>query len=374
MDLRHAGPAIASHSAAATPPAPKFDPVWADAGRRAGPAAGGVPPLILGSAGSGAGAVPPWPGMAAGRAPPMAIPMDPKAYGAAVSGHAAALILFSVSWCAPCKVFKEEFEHAVTAVQEVNEDVVVGTVDCEAFPQFRAWEQIKEFPTVKFFRQGVSDPRQYTGAWSEAPLVQWVRQQFGLAPAAPPPSPPLISAAEQSAYLRAMRAMVERVRSPGGGTDGGRRGQGGGAGGGALVPTTDAASLSGETVDAQADASAARMADLSSSLAPLVGRMNGVQQTKFWERIRRAAAPGGGAAAATPPQSERQSFARRLAAEATRAETLGRLKADGFGDGDGDGDEHGGDGDHEHDVHDDTFTDWIADEEMPEGIDDALTD
>ena len=144
-----------------------------------------------------------------------------------------------------------------------------------------------------------------------------------------------------------------------------------------LVPTTDAMTLSGAAPDERAPGgslgwrtppaasgqTALLSADVTSSLAPLVGRLGPQQQQSFWERVRRATA-----APTQPSAADRASFARTLAAEATRAETLRRQggSADGLGlEGDGDA--------HDERV-DETFTDWIGDEEMPEGIDDALTD
>ena len=197
---------------------PRFDPLWADKKQKASAAppqaangvppmpANGVPPMLLGES-SGRLQLPPEM-VRPGEAPPMVIQMDPKAYGAAVAGHVATLVLFTVSWCAPCKLFQPSFEAAVPAVQAVNMDVVMGTVDCEAYPQFRAWEQLKQFPTVRFYRQGVSEPQQYDGEWTEAGVVRWVQAQFGVAPPAPPP-PPAVSAAARAAYLRAMQTSAQ---------------------------------------------------------------------------------------------------------------------------------------------------------------------
>ena len=147
---------------------PRFDPLWADKKQKASAAppqaANGVPPMLLGES-SGRLQLPPEM-VRPCEAPPMVIQMDPKAYGAAVAGHVATLVLFTVSWCAPCKLFQPSFEAAVPAeltlpdhMEAMLPDVVAG--DPTALTVFLA-EGLKDEATGK----GTSSTEMSsTGVW-----------------------------------------------------------------------------------------------------------------------------------------------------------------------------------------------------------------
>ena len=267
-------------------------------------------------------------------------------FGSVRSDATAALILYTVGWCTTCRPFVAEFNGLADDADLRSDGIVTGVVDCESWPQFRAWEQLGEFPTAKLYRRSVPMPVEYTGDWRIPQLIRWTREQLGIArpgPAAANASGAFnasvaapLTAAEGRAYDRAMRRLLASLsaRAPG-----------------ALQP---------DDADPDDDRGAAAGIDDASlmaaagSLEPMLRHLEPTQRAELLGRLipqTRATAPSAEAM---------RRMSRDLAARAVRDVSLYReARAEPAGTGLARGDEL------------ETVAEEIAAEEMPMGIDDA---
>ena len=235
-------------------------------------------------------------------APPFAaatpsLALTPASFRDALGSSPASLVLFGAGWCAPCRAFQDKIELMQGSFVGLVPGLKLGTVDLDRYPQFRAWEQIRELPTAKLYVRGVGEPHEYPGDWSAAALLRWTRRELGLrdvsvsSRAAPPPAPAL-TAERTAAYLRAVQSALE--------------------GGAARKAERKRAAQQPLLPEAQL----ARR-DLSATLGPVLGHVPRAQQQALWKHIRQALD-------ARPRADELKELSRQLAIEATRAETLAR--------------------------------------------------
>ena len=106
--------------------------------------------------------------------------LTPASFRDALGSSPASLVLFGAGWCAPCRAFQDKIELMKGSFVGLVPGLRLGTVDLDRYPQFRAWEQIRELPTAKLYVRGVGEPHEYPGDWSAAALLRWTRRELGL--------------------------------------------------------------------------------------------------------------------------------------------------------------------------------------------------
>lgn len=59
---------------------------------------------------------------------------------------------FFAPWCGPCQQLAPEFKKAARIMQDQNDQISFGTVDCQAHKELCQSNQIKNYPTVRVYR------------------------------------------------------------------------------------------------------------------------------------------------------------------------------------------------------------------------------
>lgn len=87
------------------------------------------------------------------------------------------LIEFYAPWCGHCKALAPEYEKAATALKGKTPEIKLAKVDCTENQEACEQYEVKGFPTVLFFKNGVQ--REYTGQRTADSIVEWTQARSG---------------------------------------------------------------------------------------------------------------------------------------------------------------------------------------------------
>ncbi|RYG44235.1 hypothetical protein EON67_11995, partial [archaeon] len=85
------------------------------------------------------------------------------------------LVCACVCRCGHCKKLKPEYEAAATML--APEGIKLAMVDATAHADLVSRFEIRGYPTIKFFRDGM--PQEYNGGRDRAAIAAWMRKRSG---------------------------------------------------------------------------------------------------------------------------------------------------------------------------------------------------
>lgn len=104
-----------------------------------------------------------------------------------IQTHSSALVMFYAPWCPHCKRIKPEY---AKVAKEVNTENIVegalGAVDCTAEKQLCTKQEVKGYPTLKYFKDG-EFAFKYTKKRSAEDILAFMKDPKKPAPPPPPP-------------------------------------------------------------------------------------------------------------------------------------------------------------------------------------------
>lgn len=96
-------------------------------------------------------------------------------FDAAIAENSRLLVAFVAPWCGHCKKLKPEYEAAATML--APEGIKLAMVDATAHADLVSRFEIRGYPTIKFFRDGM--PQEYNGGRDRAAIAAWMRKRSG---------------------------------------------------------------------------------------------------------------------------------------------------------------------------------------------------
>eukprot|EP00092_Neocalanus_flemingeri_P011953 GFUD01012886.1.p1 GENE.GFUD01012886.1~~GFUD01012886.1.p1 ORF type:complete len:498 (+),score=114.69 GFUD01012886.1:105-1598(+) len=121
-------------------------------------------------------------------------------FQAAVDANPFMLVEFYAPWCGHCKSLAPEYAKAATALAEDDSAVKLAKVDTTIHKKLGEKFEIRGFPTLKFFKNGV--PQEYSGGRTADGIIEWVEKKSG------PAAKTLVSKDEANAFVEAHKVVV----------------------------------------------------------------------------------------------------------------------------------------------------------------------
>lgn len=94
-----------------------------------------------------------------------------------VNLHPFVLVEFYAPWCGHCKKLAPEYSKAAKKLKELNSNVFLAKVDSTVEKASAEKQQVKGYPTLKFFVNGVAS--EYTGGRTEEEILLWLSKKTG---------------------------------------------------------------------------------------------------------------------------------------------------------------------------------------------------
>ena len=105
------------------------------------------------------------------------VPLTDATFDAALAQHGLLLVEFFAPWCGHCKSLAPEYAKASAALASHVPAVVLASVDATTETATSEAYEIRGFPTIKWFRDGVAKP--FTGGRTAESIVAWVKKKAG---------------------------------------------------------------------------------------------------------------------------------------------------------------------------------------------------
>lgn len=103
------------------------------------------------------------------------------------------LVEFYAPWCGHCKALAPEFENAASEFQD-DETIFLAKVDATVEPDLAERFEVRGYPTIKFFKDGVLST-DYAAGRTSAEIVTWLKKKTG------PPAKTLTSVSDAKALI-----------------------------------------------------------------------------------------------------------------------------------------------------------------------------
>ncbi|GMI82074.1 PROTEIN DISULFIDE ISOMERASE 4, ARABIDOPSIS THALIANA PROTEIN DISULFIDE ISOMERASE 4, PDI-like 1-6 [Hibiscus trionum] len=88
------------------------------------------------------------------------------------------MLLGYAPWCVRSAELMPHFAEAATSLKELGSPIVMAKLDAERYPKVASLLDIKGFPTLLLFVNGI--PQAYTGGFSAEEIVIWARKKTGV--------------------------------------------------------------------------------------------------------------------------------------------------------------------------------------------------
>jgi len=121
-------------------------------------------------------------------------------FQSAIDANPFILVEFYAPWCGHCKSLAPEYAKAAATLAEESSAVKLGKVDATIHKKLGEKFEIRGFPTLKFFKNGI--PQEYSGGRTADTIVSWVEKKSG------PAAKDLSSKEEANAFVEANKVVV----------------------------------------------------------------------------------------------------------------------------------------------------------------------
>jgi protein disulfide-isomerase A1 len=95
----------------------------------------------------------------------------------AVKNNKYLLVKFVAPWCGHCKALTPAYAAAAQQLAESGSEIKLATVDATVEKELGQQFQVKGYPTLKFFSEGVTI--EYNGGRSQDEIVNWLKKKTG---------------------------------------------------------------------------------------------------------------------------------------------------------------------------------------------------
>merc|ERR1712113_1007116 len=99
-------------------------------------------------------------------------------YDQALKDNQLIFIKFYAPWCGHCKRLAPDWEKAATALKEKNSKVKIADVDCTVEKEAAQKNEVRGYPTLKFFKNGEFDEK-YAGKRTLEDIVEYCLEKSG---------------------------------------------------------------------------------------------------------------------------------------------------------------------------------------------------
>ncbi|XP_064398536.1 uncharacterized protein LOC135345112 [Halichondria panicea] len=96
-----------------------------------------------------------------------------------VNGDKFAFVEFYAPWCGHCKRLEPAYEEVGKAFDN-SDSVVIGKVDADSEKALGSKFGVRGYPTLKYFPQGSTEPKDYSGGRTAADIIAFVTAQAGV--------------------------------------------------------------------------------------------------------------------------------------------------------------------------------------------------